>query len=152
MVLISDLVEAVPLQENPYTELPYCLLVANQLTDIQQVEQLFNLPPLVSQKPSELLIKVLHLCPRGQENNALFHRLFLNKLPRDLCVLLAVLIMADKQALDARAVSFADHNSKLSHMVSDVEQARMGSGFCFSHLFFGTKARRWEAPCNWTGS
>jgi hypothetical protein len=55
VVLIANLVEAVPLLENPYTELPCCLLAAHQLTDIQRVEQLFNLPPLTSQKLSQLL-------------------------------------------------------------------------------------------------
>jgi hypothetical protein len=48
--LIADLVEADPLPANPYTELSRRLLAAHQLTDIQQVEQLFNLPPLSSQK------------------------------------------------------------------------------------------------------
>ena len=42
--LIADLVEADPLPENPYTELRRRLLAAHQLTDIQRVEQLFNLP------------------------------------------------------------------------------------------------------------
>jgi hypothetical protein len=49
--LIADLVEADPLPANPYTELRRCLLAAHQLTDIQRVEQLFNLPPLGVQKP-----------------------------------------------------------------------------------------------------
>jgi hypothetical protein len=53
------------------------------------VEQLFNLPPLVAQKPSELLAEMLRLCPRGQENNAFFNCLNLNKLPRELRILLS---------------------------------------------------------------
>jgi hypothetical protein len=81
--LIADLVEADPLPENPYTELRRRLLAAHQLTDIRRVEQLHNLPPLGSQKPSELLAEMLQLCPRGQENNAFFNCLFLNKLPRE---------------------------------------------------------------------
>jgi hypothetical protein len=80
--LITDLVEADPLPANPYTELRRRLLAAHQLTDIQRVEQLHNLPPLGAQKPSELLAEMLRLCPRGQENNAFFNCLFLNKLPR----------------------------------------------------------------------
>jgi hypothetical protein len=50
--LIADLVEADPLPQNPYTELRCRLLAAHQLTDIQRVEQLHNLPPLAVQKPS----------------------------------------------------------------------------------------------------
>jgi hypothetical protein len=107
--LIADLVEADPLPANPYTELRRRLLAAHQLTDIQRVEQLFNLPPLGAQKPSELLAEMLRLCPRGQENNAFFNCLFLNKLPRELRILLSEAEMADKQALGARADLFAAH-------------------------------------------
>jgi hypothetical protein len=115
--LIADLVEADPLPVNPYTELRRRLLAAYQLTDIQRVEQLFNLPPLAAQKPSELLAEMLRLCPRGQENNAFFNCLFLNKLPRELRILLSEADMADKQALGARADLFAAHNSKQAHDV-----------------------------------
>ncbi len=66
MSLIADLVEADPLPANPYTELRRRLLAAHQLTDIQRVEQLFNLPPLAAQKPSELLAEMLRICPRAR--------------------------------------------------------------------------------------
>jgi hypothetical protein len=115
--LIDDLVEADPLPQNPYTELRHRLLAAHQLTDIQRVEQLHNLPPLAAQKPSELLAEMLCLCPRGQESNAFFNCLFLNKLPRELGILLSEADMADKQALGARADLFAAHNSKQAHDV-----------------------------------
>ena len=115
--LIADLVEADPLPANPYTELRRRLLAAHQLTDIQRVEQLHNLPPLGAQKPSDLLAEMLRLCPRGQENNAFFNCLFLNKLPRELRILLSEAEMADKQALGARADLFAAHNSKQAHDV-----------------------------------
>jgi hypothetical protein len=107
--LIADLVEGDPLPQNPYTKLRRRLLAAYQLTDIQRVEQLHNLSPLAAQKPPELLAEVLRLCPRGQENNAFFNCLFLNKLPRELRILLSEADMADKQALGARADLFATH-------------------------------------------
>jgi hypothetical protein len=66
--LIADLVEADTLLTNLYTELRRHLLAAHQLTNIQRLEQLFNLLPLATQKPSELLAKMLQLCPRGLEN------------------------------------------------------------------------------------
>jgi hypothetical protein len=122
--LIADLVEADPLPANPYTELRCRLLAAHQLTDIQRVEQLFNLPPLGAQKPSELLAEMLRLCPRGQENNAFFNCFYLNKLPRELRILLSEADMADKQALGARADLFAAHNSKQAHdVVAEVAAA-----------------------------
>jgi hypothetical protein len=92
-------------------------LAAHQLTDIQRVKQLYNLPPLAAQKPSELLAEMLLLCPRGQENKAFFNCLFLNKLPRELRILLSEADMADKQALGAGADLFAAHNSKQAHDV-----------------------------------
>ncbi len=60
---------------------------------------------------------MLRLCPRGQENNAFFNCLILNKLPRELCILLSEADMADKQALGARADLFAAHNSKQAYDV-----------------------------------
>ena len=115
--LITSLLKVDPLPANPYTELRRRLLAAHQLTDIQRVEQLFSLPPLAAQKPSKLLAEMLRLCPRGQENNAFFNCLFLNKLPRELRILLSEADMADKQALGARADLFAAHNSKQAHDV-----------------------------------
>ncbi len=115
--LIADLMEVVPLRQNPYTKLRHRLLAAHQLTDIQRVEQLHNIPPLAAQKPAELLAEMLWLCPRGQENNAFFNCLFLNKLPRELRILLSEADMADKQVLGARADLFTAHNSKQAHDV-----------------------------------
>ena len=115
ITLISDLVEADPPPATSYTALKARLLTAYQLTNIQRVEMLFNLPPLGAQKPSELLAEMIRLCPRGQENNDLFNYLFLNKLPRELRVLLSEADMADKQALAARADSFAAHHQRLAH-------------------------------------
>jgi hypothetical protein len=73
--LIADLVEADTLLTNLYTELRCCLMAAHQLTNIQRLEQLFNLLPLAAQKPSELLAKMLHLCPWGLENKHLLQLL-----------------------------------------------------------------------------
>jgi hypothetical protein len=98
-------------------ELHRHLLAVHQLTDIQRVEQLFSLPYQAAQKPSKLLVEMLSLCPRGQENNAFFNCLFLNKLPRELRILLSEADMADKQALGARADLFATHNHKQAHDV-----------------------------------
>jgi hypothetical protein len=57
------------------------------------------------------------LCHRGQENNAFFNCLFVNKLPSELRILLSDAEMADKQALGARADLLATHNSKQAHNV-----------------------------------
>jgi hypothetical protein len=49
--------------------------------------------------------------------------LFLNNLPRELCILISEVYMADKQALGARAELFATHNSKEAHNVVSAEAA-----------------------------
>jgi hypothetical protein len=72
------------LPDNLYTQLKARLLAAHQLTDYQHVEQIFQLPPLGAQKPSELLAEMLRLCPRGQENSLFFTYLFLHRLLRKL--------------------------------------------------------------------
>jgi hypothetical protein len=68
------------------------------------VEQPFNLPPLASRKPSELFTWAS--APGGQENNAFFHCLLLNKLPRELRVLLIEADIANKHVLCTGADSF----------------------------------------------
>ncbi len=41
---------------------------------------------------------------------------------------------------------------QVSHTLSHVEQARIGSGLCFNHFCYGSKANKCEAPCTWSGS
>jgi len=115
--LIADLVEADSLPANQNTELHGHLLAAHQLTDIQRVEQLHQLSPLTNQMLSEILAEMLRLCPKGQENNSFFNCLFLNKLPKDLQILLSEAYMVEKQALGDRADLFIAHNSKMAHDV-----------------------------------
>ncbi len=38
----------------------------------------------------------------------------------------------------------------MSHTLSHAEQARIGSGLCFSHFCYGSKAKQCEAPCTWS--
>jgi hypothetical protein len=61
------------LPENPYTQLKARLLAAHQLMDFQWVEQIFQLPLLGAQKPFELLVEMLRLCPRGSRTPCSSH-------------------------------------------------------------------------------
>ncbi len=100
------------------------LLAAHQLTDYQRVEQIFQLPPLGAQKPSELLAEMLRLCPRGQENSLFFTYLFLHRLPRELRVLLTDVDHNDRRLLSERADQLWAHYAKHSHsMMACVEEA-----------------------------
>ncbi len=100
------------------------LLAAHQLTDYQRVEQIFQLPPLATQKPSELLAEMLRLCPRGQENSLFFTYLFLHRLPRELRVLLTDVDHNDRRLLSERADQLWAHYAKHSHsMMACIEGA-----------------------------
>jgi len=57
----------------------------------------------------KLLAEMLRLCPKGQENNIFFNCLFLNKLPRELRVLLSKAELVEKQTLGVTADSFTAH-------------------------------------------
>ncbi len=112
--LVTDFVGG-QLPDNPYTQLKARLLAAHQLTDYQRVEQLFQLPPLGAQKPSELLAEMLRLCPRGQESSLFFTYLFLHWLPRELRVLLTDVDHNDRRLLSERADQLWAHYAKRSH-------------------------------------
>jgi hypothetical protein len=97
VVLIADLIETVPLPADPFDRLKARLVTAHQLTDMQKVEKLLSFPAMGQQKPSELLAEMLRYCPRGEENSVFFNCLFLQKLPRELHILLSEADMADKR-------------------------------------------------------
>jgi hypothetical protein len=103
------------LPEDPFDRLRARLLTAHQLTDIQRVEKLLALPPLGKQKPSELLAEMMRICPRGEEKSVFFNCHFLQKLPRELRVLLSEADMSDKRLLSARADQIWAHHVQLQH-------------------------------------
>ncbi len=41
---------------------------------------------------------------------------------------------------------------QVSHTLTHAEQARVGSGLCFSHFCYRAKAKKCDAPCNWSGN
>jgi hypothetical protein len=55
---------------------------------------------------------MLCLCPRGQENNSFFNCMFLNKLPRELHILLSEADMVDKLAWVPRRIYFLSRRQK----------------------------------------
>ncbi len=115
VVLIADLIETSPLPADPFNRLKARLVTAHQLTDMQKVEKLLSFPAMGQQKPSKLLAEMLRFCPRGEENSVFFNCLFLQKLPRELRVLLSEADMADKRLLSERADQIWAHNSHLHH-------------------------------------
>jgi len=104
--------------ENPYEELKTALLLSHQLTDFQRVELLLAMEPLGGRKPSALLADMLELCPAGQHNNIFFVGLFLQRLPRELRVLLTHEDHTDLRCLAAHADRLVAFNGKQPHDVA----------------------------------
>jgi hypothetical protein len=87
--LVADIVEQPP-PDTPYTTLKQRLLASHQLTAFQ---------------PSDLMAAMLEICPRGEERTELFACLFLQRLPREIRVLLSNVDHKDPKALAAQADS-----------------------------------------------
>lgn len=87
----------------PYSRLKEALLAAHLLTDFQRVEMLVAMDSLGGRKPSQLLADMLELCPREEHASKLFAALFLQRLPREIRVLLAHDDHANLRQLAAKA-------------------------------------------------
>jgi hypothetical protein len=81
-------VVAAPDETAPYTVLKERLLSSHELSDFQKIEKLFQMDMLGGRKPSELMSHMLELCPRGKKKNKFFLFLFMQRLPKELRVML----------------------------------------------------------------
>jgi hypothetical protein len=86
--LVSHLVEDIP-GDDSYEQLQSALLVAHQLSDYQRIELLSKVEPLGARKPSDLLAAMTELCSRQHLDNPFFFYFFLQRLPREIRVLLS---------------------------------------------------------------
>ena len=119
--LVTNIVENPP--EAPYTELKRVLLSSHQLTDFQRVEKLHQVEALGGRKPSELLAVMLEICPRGQEDNLFFQFLFLQRLPRELRIMLADDDHKDLRKLAEKADRLWALHARQSHdMIAVLEE------------------------------
>jgi hypothetical protein len=99
---VADIVETPP-QDTPYTTIKQRLLGAHQMTDYQRAEKLYLSPPIGDRKPSEMMAAMLEMCPRGEEKTNLFACLFLQRLPREIRVLLSRVDHKDPKLLAEEA-------------------------------------------------
>ncbi len=100
--MVADLVEQPP-AATAYDDIKNRLVASHQLTDFQKAEMLFQMLALGSRKPSDLMAAMLETCPRGEEKSNLFAYIFLQRLPREIRVLLANVDHKDPKALATRA-------------------------------------------------
>lgn len=106
--LVLDIAEAPP-AEDPYTVIKERLLLSHQLSDYQRLDKLFNMPALDTQKPSTMMAAMLELVPRGEETSKMFSGLFLQRLPRELRILLTDADLTDLKGLAAKADALHTH-------------------------------------------
>ena len=99
---VADIVETPP-QDQPYTVIKQRLLGAHQMTDYQRAERLYLSPAIGDRKPSEMMAAMLEMCPRGEEKTNLFACLFLQRLPREIRVLLSRVDHKDPKLLAEEA-------------------------------------------------
>jgi hypothetical protein len=99
---VADIVESPP-PENPYTVIKQRLLGAHLMTDYQRAEKLYLSPAIGDRKPSEMMAAMLEMCPRGEEKTNLFACLFLQRLPREIRVLLSRVDHKDPKLLAEEA-------------------------------------------------
>jgi len=104
----------------PYTRLKEALLASHLLTDFQRVEMLLAIDSLGGRKPSQLLAEMLELCPRDEHGSKLFAALFLQRLPREIRVLLAYDDHSNLRGLAAKADQLLAYHKQQSHEVAAV--------------------------------
>jgi len=118
--MVLDIAKAPP-AEDPYGCIKDRLMQSHQLSDYQRLDKLFNMPSLGAEKPSTMMAAMLELVPRGEEKSKMFSGLFLQRLPRELRILLTEADLTDLKALAAKADALHTHRREVSH-VAAVEQ------------------------------
>jgi hypothetical protein len=86
-----------------YANLRTSLLASHSLSNYQKMERMMKLPPLGDRKPSVMLAEMLEFCPAGESTTAIFTYLFLQRLPREIRVLLSEDDPADVRAIADKA-------------------------------------------------
>jgi hypothetical protein len=117
---VLDLVKDPP-EDNPYDIIKDRLCSHHQLTDFERVEKLHAIGSLVGRKPS-FLHEMLEMCPMGHEDGPFFLFLFLQRLPKELRIMLG-----DDEYDDMRTLAWkvdklwSIHNHQQPGVVAAVE-------------------------------
>jgi hypothetical protein len=139
--LVADIVEGEP-SETPYDDIKQRLVASHQLSDFQNAERLFQMPALGGRKPSELMAAMLETCPRGEEKTSLFACIFLQRLPREIRVLLAKADHKDPKTLATQADElWALHDNSNGGGGSDVASVQENPDSDFVATISGDRRR-----------
>jgi hypothetical protein len=106
---VADLLRG-PLPDDAYQQLRRRLLAAHTLTEYHRLEQLHAAQGLGGQRPSEMFASMLQLAPADEQNSKFLRYLFLQRLPRELRIMLSEDGVTPLPQLAARADTLWSHN------------------------------------------
>jgi hypothetical protein len=86
-----------------YDNLRTSFLALHSLSNYQKMEKMMRLPPLGDRKPSVMLAEMLEFCLVSESATAVFTYLFLQRLAREICILLSEDDPADMRAIADKA-------------------------------------------------
>jgi hypothetical protein len=113
--MVAHIVEREEQPEDAFQQLKAALVASHVLSDYLWVEQLSKVEPLGGRRPSELLATMLEICPRAHENCPFFRFAFLQRLPREIRVLLAEEDAVELQATAEKTDLFLAIHSPQAH-------------------------------------
>jgi hypothetical protein len=148
--LVSNILDEEPSAES-YQLLKAALLSSHSLTPYQMVDKLVNLEALGGRKPSELMAAMQKLQPPKDEHFFVYH--FLQRLPKEVCILLAHDNFADMRKLAEKVFTGRRAFSHSGHCLFAPPST---SGGCVqrppaSAGRLGTASRQQHFHCRWTG-
>ena len=142
--LVMDLA-ANPPAVGPYEAVKARLLQAHELTPYKKVEIIMSMPSLGARKPSQLMAAMLELCPPGQEQSPFFICCFMQRLPRELRILLSEADTTDLKLLTERADALHGHMQE-TMAVAAVESLQLEEEFFVQPVRQGGGGARRHAP------
>jgi hypothetical protein len=104
--------------DNAYQKIKDALLSTHTLTPFQMVDKIVNMEPLGSRKPTELLAAMSRFRPKEDHHFFAYH--FLQRLPREIRVLLARDCCKDLQAVAEKADALMALHLPQSHDITAV--------------------------------
>ena len=148
--LVMDLA-ANPPPVGPYEAVKARLLQAHELTPYKKVELIMSMPSLGARKPSQLMSAMLELCPPNQQQSPFFICCFMQRLPRELRILLSEADTTDLKVFTERADALHGHMQE-SSAVAAVDSLQLEEEYYVQPVRQGGGARRHPSqPVNPSG-
>ena len=122
LTLVADLVTQ-PLLLRPYQQLKERLPLSHQLTTVQMLERILEMPDLGNRRLSQLLAAMMELCLEGETNSVFFPASFLHRLPKEIRVLLTDEVRGNLKDLAVREEELLQHHqlSPLAAVTAEVD-------------------------------